>query len=154
MNKENMITAEIVAQHRKAFSVIGSTMGAQFYQAETRTCWPKFEEDSIAAKADKLSIILNREPKRYRLTGHDIFGVTTGKDALGAPKIFLNEGLKDEVAIPVGVNIESIGAVVNDALNKALHGDQNIIFNDAEKLAATLNQYNVDERTRLEDIRE
>lgn len=151
---EKTVNAEIISKHRKALSILGSTLGAKFFQAETRTCWPNFVEDSITAKNNKLDIMLTRDPKRYRLTGHDILGVTTGVDALGASKVFLNEGMKDEVSIPIGTNMEQIGVVVNDAVSKALQGDQSIIFSDAEKLCGVLNTFNNDEKARLETLRD
>ena len=151
---EKQVNAAVISKHRKALSILGSTLGAKFFQAETRTCWPNFEEDNINVKNNKAEIILTRDPKRYRLTGHDILGVTTGIDATGSSKVFLNEGMKDEVSIPIGSNMEHIGVVVNDAVSKALHGDQSIIFSDAEKLCAVLNTFNNDEKTRLENLRE
>jgi len=154
MNEQKTVNAAVISKHRKALSILGSTLGAKFFQAETRTCWPNFEEDNINAKTNKLEVILNRDPKRYRLTGHDIIGVTTGVDGVGASKVFLNEGQKDEVSIPIGSNMEQIGAVVNDAVSKALHGDQSIIFSDAEKLCGVLNTFNNDEKTRLESLRD
>jgi ElaB/YqjD/DUF883 family membrane-anchored ribosome-binding protein len=154
MNENKTVNAAIISKHRKALSILGSTLGAKFFQAETRTCWPNFEEDHINAKTNKMDIILTRDPKRYRLTGHDIIGVTTGVDGVGASKVFLNEGQKDEVSIPIGTNMEHIGVVVNDAVSKALHGDQSIIFSDAEKLCSILNTYNNDEKNRLEALRE
>lgn len=154
MNENKPVNAMIISKHRKALSMLGSTLGAKFFQAETRTCWPNFEEDNLTARTNKTEIIINRDPKRYRLTGHDIIGVTTGVDGVGASKVFLNEGQKDEVSIPIGTNMEHIGAVVNDAVSKALHGDQSIIFSDAEKLCSILNTYNHDEKKRLEALRE
>ena len=154
MNEQKTVNAAVISKHRKALSILGSTLGAKFFQAETRTCWPNFEEDNINAKTNKLEVILNRDPKRYRLTGHDIIGVTTGVDGVGASKVFLNEGQKDEVSIPIGSNMEQIGAVVNDAVSKALHGDQSIIFSDAETLCGVLNTFNNDEKTRLESLRD
>lgn len=154
MNEQKTVNAAIISKHRKALSILGSTLGAKFFQAETRTCWPNFEESAINAKNNKTEIIINRDPKRYRLTGHDIIGVTTGVDAVGASKVFLNEGMNDEVSIPIGTNMEQIGAVVNDAISKALHGDQSIIFSDAEKLCAILNTYNNDEKARLVTLRD
>ncbi len=151
---EKTVNPAVIGKHRKALSILGSTLGAKFFQAETRTCWPNFEEDAINAKSNKLEIIINPDPKRYRLTGHDIIGVTTGLDAVGASKVFLNEGQKDEVSIPIGTNMEHIGAVVDDAVGKALHGDQSIIFSDAEKLCSVLNTYNNDEKARLEALRD
>ena len=142
MKEENKVPAEVIAHNRKALNVIGSTMGAQYFKAETRSAWPGFEEELIAAKNDPLSIMINHEPKRYRITGHDIVSIVTKKDTVGAPMIYLNEGLSGEVAIPFGVNIDGLGAVVEDALSKALHGDKNIIFNDGEKLCGTVNQLN------------
>jgi len=148
------VSAEVIGRNRKALNVLGANLGSCYFQAETRGAWAGFEQASLDARADKLSIMITREPKRYRITDHNILNVATGVDAVGSPKVFLNKGQKDEVSFPIGANMEHIGVVVDDAIGKALNGDTTIIFSDGEKLCNVINSYNVDEKNRLLALRE
>lgn len=139
-----------VAAHRKPISIIGSTLGTQFFKAQTRASILDFEKKKIEVEQNgNKEIFLNRTPRRFRLTGHDIIGVNITRDAVGATKVVLNQDSEDErVSIPVTTGMEKIGMISDDALGKALRGDKNIIFSDPKKLANELNNLNNDEKNR------
>lgn len=151
---EKNVNSAIVSQNRKPISMIGANLGTMYFQAEARASWPNFVEDQHHVHANNdIEFILNRTPRRYRMTGHDITSVAIGIDGTGATKVFLNKDAEDEVSIPVGAGMEKIGVVSEDAIGKALRGDNSMIFSNAQKLAQQLNVYNQDEKKRLLDLR-
>lgn len=150
---ETNVNMTVVTANRKPISMIGANLGTQYFQAEQRSCWPKFEEDQHAVTmAGGVDFVLNRAPRRFRLTGHDILSVMVGNDATGSTNVYLNKGSEEEVALPVGIGMEKIGTVSEDAIGKALKGERGIIFSDPEKLATQLNVYNQNEKARLNDM--
>lgn len=152
---ENNVDAVIISQNRGSISKVGSTLGTAYFKAEARASWPAFKEEAIKVKNNgNIDLILNRTPCRYRLTSHDITSVILNKDATGATKVYINKDLEGEVSIPVGAGMDKIGVVTEDAVGKALHGNTNIIFANASKLANQLNTYNEDEKTRLLALRD
>jgi len=152
---ENNVDAVIISQNRGSISKVGSTLGTSYFKAEARASWPNFKEETIKVKNNgNIDLILNRTPVRYRLTSHDITSVILGKDATGASKVYINKDTEGEVSIPVGAGMDKIGVVTEDAVGKALHGNTNMIFANASKLAHQLNTYNEDEKTRLLALRE
>lgn len=151
---EPKVNVAIVAANRKPISMIGSSLGTQFFQAEARASIPEFEKLKLTVEQNNnVDFCLNRTPRRYRMTGHDILGANVVEDAIGTTKVVLNQGLDSQVSIPVVAGMERIGIVTEDALGKALRvkpGEpNNYIFSDAKKLAMQLNQYNLDEKARL-----
>ncbi len=149
------VNLAIVAANRKPISIIGSALGTQFFKAEARASIPEFDKKKLLVEQNNnIDFVLNRTPRRYRLTGHDILSAVVKNDATGATKVILNEDTDAAVNIPVSPGMERIGVVTEDALGKALRGDTNIIFSDAKKLATQLNTYNNDEKTRLLRIRD
>lgn len=146
---DSNINLSVVASNRKPISIVGGTLGTQFFKAEARASIPEYEKVKMEiAQAGDIEFCLNRTPRRYRLTGHDILGVNIAQDGTGATKVVLNQGSDSEVSIPIASGMEKIGIVTEDAIGKALRGNTNMIFADAKKLANTLNQYNNDEKTR------
>lgn len=147
----NTINLSVVAQNRKRISVVGATLGTQYFKTEARSCDNTFEEKAQQVKANgNVDFILNRVPRRFRMTGHEILSTEIVSDAVGATKVVLNGHDENAcVSIPVGANMEKIGTVTDDAIGKALKGDKNIIFADPKKLCAMVNQLNQDERARL-----
>lgn len=143
----------VVAANRKPISLLGANLGTQYFNAEIRAGILNFEEQKMQiSQAGDIDFFLNRTPRRYRMTGHEVLGVSVGEDGTGAPKVYLNKGTDAEVSIPISADMSSVGKVDDDAIGKALHGDKSIIFSDPKKLAAILNQYNNDEIKRLEAI--
>lgn len=151
----NTINLGVVAQNRKRISIIGANLGTQYFKAEARSCDNAYDDKVQQVKAGgNIEFVLNRVPRRFRMTGHEVISTEIVSDAVGATKVVLN-GHDDNscVSIPVGTNMEKIGTVTDDAINKALKGDKNIIFADPKKLCAQINQLNADEKARLVAIK-
>lgn len=149
------VNANVVANNRKLLSIIGSNLGTQYFKAEARASWPNFEKSKIEIEqGGNVEFILNRTPRRYRLTGHDIVSTIVAQDPTGTAKVYINKDTDSEISIPIVPGAEKIGNVQDDALGKALRGDKSIFFSDAKKLAAQLNVYNNDEKTRLVALRQ
>ena len=154
MNNVN-INAKVVADNRKPISMIGANLGTQYFKAQARAAWPEFEKRKMEVEnGGDIEFIINRSPRRYRMTGHDVMSVMVGTDPTGATKIYLNKDDEGEVSIPVVAGMEKIGIVTEDAIGMALRNDPNIIFSDPKKLAQQLNMLNNDEKTRLVALRD
>lgn len=152
---ENNVNVSVIATNRKPLSIIGSNLGTQYFKAESRACHLNYDADRLKVEqGGNVELILNRSPRRYRLTGHDVTSVMIANDATGTTKCYLNKDTESEVSIPVTAGMEKIGVVTEGALGKALRGDTNMIFSDPKKLAAHLNQFNNDEKGRLMAIRD
>jgi len=151
----NNINLSVVAQNRKPISIIGANLGTQYFKAEARSCDNNYAEKVAQIKANQnIEFYLNRVPRRFRMTGHEVISAQIVSDAVGATKVVLNnDDENSRVSIPVGANMEKIGGVTEDAINKALHGDKNIIFADPAKTAEQLNVLNRDEKARLMSIK-
>lgn len=147
------LNMQVLAANRKPISIIGSTLGTAFFQSEARTCDSNFDKKKLLVEqSGNVDMILNRAPRRYRMTDHDIVSVKYDTDAVGSPKVILNEGFDCEVSLPITADLSSVGIVTSDALKKALSGDKSVIFSNAKKLANQLNQLNRDELTRLDNV--
>lgn len=141
----------VVANNRKPISIMGANLGTQYFKAEARASILEFDKKKLEVEqGGNIDFILNRTPRRYRMTGHDVISVQVGTDGTGASKVYLNKGDEaSEVSLPITGDLSKIGAVSDDAIGNALRGEKNIIFSDPKKLASLLNQYNQDEKTRL-----
>lgn len=150
------VNLSVVANNRKPISLIGANLGTQYFKAGARASWPDFEKAEFEVRqGGNVDFILNRSPRRYRLTGHDVLSVNITTDAAGATKVILNKDDDNSaVSIPIVSGMDQIGKVTEDAIGKALRGDSNIIFSDPEKLATQLNMLNNDEKNRLVNLRE
>ena len=152
---DNNINLAVIAANRKPISIVGGTLGTQFFKAEARASIQKFDDLKLKVEqGNNVDFCLNRTPRRYRFTGHDILSAEIKTDATNATKVVLNKDTDSQVSIPVSPGMERIGVVTDDALGKALRGDNNIIFSDAKKLANELNIYNNDEKNRLIRLRD
>lgn len=135
---------------RKPASILGSTLGTSFFKAEARASILDFEKKKLEIEqAGNVDLFITRNPRRFRMTDHDVVSVAIRQDATGAQKIVLNEELDSKVSIAVAPGMEKIGVVTDNALAKALKGDKSIIFANAKKLANELNTLNLDEKNRL-----
>lgn len=151
---EIQVNPTVVANNRKPVSILGSFLGTQYYKPEARATWPDFERVKMnVEQAGNVDLIVNRTPRRYRMTGHDILKVEIGQDPTGATNVYMNRGIEgSEVSVPVSPGMEQIGCVSDDAIGNALRGDGNIIFANPSKLAASLNVLNIAERKRCTDL--
>lgn len=149
------INLNVVSQNRKPISILGGNLGTQYFLAEARASWPEFAKAKMEIESNNnVDFILNRNPRRFRLTGHDILAVSLGTDAVGATKVFLNPGQEDEVCVPISSGMEQTGNLTEDKITRALRGEKGVIFSDPAKLATHLNQLNIDEKNRLIGIRD
>ena len=147
------INVNTVINNRKAISVVGSALGTQYFKASAREGWQDFDKEAAAVKAGGNSdFILNRTPRRYRLRGTDVYSMQIGTDGSGSTVVFINKDSEDELVIPISADMTHAGIVTEDAVGKALRGDSSIFFQDPMKLAKTLNNYNLGEKKRLENL--
>ena len=149
------VNLSVVAQNRKPISMVGANLGTMYFKAEARANDNQYKETVENIKANgNVDFYLNRVSRRFRMTGHEVLSVEVASDAVGATKVILNRNDENSsVSIPVSANMQNIGGITDDAINKALRGDKNIIFANAKKLADQLNTLNNDEISRLKVIR-
>ena len=147
-----------VESYRPDLRIIGGTLGTQFFKPEARAAILDFDKRKIEVERNgNVDLILNRTPRRFRVVGHDILGAQFVNEPLGdgfVPKVILNKDTEDEVSISLSADGKTFSNVTEDALNKALTGDTNVIFADAKKLVEKINGLNYDEKERLVKIRE
>lgn len=148
---DTKVNLQVVASHRTPISQLGGTLGTQFFKAEARAGILEFEKKKMEVEqGGNVEFCLNRTPRRFRVTSHEILGVVLAQDPLGATKVVLNPDSEDEkVTIPVTTGMEKIGMVTSDAIGKALKNDKNIIFSNAQKLVDELNSLNMEEKNRI-----
>lgn len=153
MEKANL--NKVAESCRSDLRIIGGTLGTQFFKPEARAAILDFEKRKIEVERNgNVDLILNRTPRRFRVVGHDILSVQLVNGALGDAKVVLNKDTEDEVSVSIDTDGKTFSNVTEDALNKALTGDKNIIFADAKKLIAQVNVLNYDEKERLIKVRE
>lgn len=157
------VNANVVASHRRALSNVGKTFGCQFFRASQEECNLTQAQDEINSENNNnLDLVLNRSPRRFKLTGTDIVAVEIGEDATGASQVYLNRGRKKQVGdktysqeavIPV-TNDMRLDSDAQDAavLRAALDGDKSKIFADADNLLDPLNALNDAEIARLDKL--
>lgn len=147
-----------VESYRPDLRVIGGTLGTQFFKPEARAAILDFDKRKIEVERNgNVDLILNRTPRRFRVVGRDILSAQFVNEPLGdgfVPKVILNKDTDDEVSISLSADGKTFSNVTEDALNKALTGDTNVIFADAKKLVEKINSLNYDEKERLIKIRE
>ena len=153
MEKANL--NKVAESCRSDLRIIGGTLGTQFFKPEARAAILDFEKRKIEVERNgNVDLSLNRTPRRFRVVGHDILSVQLVNGALGDAKVVLNKDTEDEVSVSIDTDGKTFSNVTEDALNKALTGDKNIIFADAKKLIAQVNVLNYDEKERLIKVRE
>lgn len=147
-----------VEAYRPDLRIIGGTLGTQFFKPEARAAILDFDKRKLEVERNgNVDLILNRTPRRFRVVGHDILGAQFVNEPLGdgyVPKVILNKDTEDEVSISLSADGKTFSNVTEDALNKALTGDTNVIFSDAKKLVEKINTLNYDEKERLVKVRE
>ena len=152
---EKVDLSKVAESCRPDLRIIGGTLGTQFFKPEARAAILDFEKRKVEVERNgNVDLILNRTPRRFRVVGHDILSVQLANGALGDAKVILNKDTEDEVSVSISTDGKTFSNVTEDALNKALTGDKNIIFADAKKLIEQVNILNYDEKERLVKIRE
>lgn len=144
-----------VAAHRPEISTVGSTLGCQYSKPEASVALKDYEKKIQEAKENGgLGISLSRIPRKLRAITVDVLSTKVTTDIEGNVIILVNEGLEGEIRIPVNDQMTQAGIVTDDAILKALKGeDTNIHFSDIEKLVKTLNIMNQNEKARLEAVK-
>lgn len=149
------ISPSTLANNRKPISMVGSTLGGQYFNATAREAWPEFDKQKLAIEqGGNVELMLNRSPRRYRMMGHDVLSVCVAKDPTGADKLYINKDTEDEISMPIANGMEKFGILTDDVLARALRGDKSVVLANASKLAQKLNSFNNDEKRRLMGLRE
>lgn len=155
MNTINL--SSVVSQNRVTLSTVGSALGTQFFQIESREAWPKFAEKKREVEINgNVELIPNRSPLRYRMVGKDVLNVSVEENLAGQPVLIINKhkdnDLEADVVIPISQNTSNYSDLTKDAIKQALQGDKSKIFSDPEKLANVLNDLNREEIKRIEAV--
>lgn len=145
----------VVAENRTPISIVGSSLGTQFFQIESREAFPKFAEKKREVEmAGNVELIVNRSPLRYRMVGKDILNISIEENLAGQPVLVINKhkdnDIESDVTIPISSNTTAYSEFSRDAIGQALKGDKSKIFADPEKLAHILNDLNREEISRIE----
>lgn len=146
-----------VSNNRTPLSAMGSNLGKQFFQVETRDSWPNFDAEKNAIQMENSQkLILNRSPRRYLLKAKDILGICITKDISGDAVLCINprEDGDADVKLPITNDMVSYGVVTQEAVKEALKGTSTKVFSDPKKLCAFLNELNNKELTYLRELKE
>jgi hypothetical protein len=157
------VNATVVANNRKALNNVGKQFGGQFFRGSMENTNPKHEEEVIASQNNHdLDLVLNRSPRRFKVTGTDIVAVEVGEDATGASLVYINRGRKIQVGdkefstearIPISPDMRIASDVTDEVLAEALKGDKSKIFADPDALVEKCNALNDMEISRLENLK-
>lgn len=152
---ESQVKATVVANNRKSLSIVGANFGCQYYRPEARQNATNFDEvKRNVEQAGNIDLITNRATKRYLVKGFDVTSIQLGTDISGSPVVYINKGDQaSEVAMAISSDLSKVGRVTEDAVNKALRGEQGIIFSDVEKLVKQCNIANQAEIERIEKLK-
>lgn len=150
------INLNVVAQHRKAISIVGGTLGTQFFQVEGRDAFLEYAKTQAEVAANgNVDICLNRSPKRFALRGVNVVNVSLENLADGTSALVINkheDGITADVTLPITGDITNFSKITQDAVSEALRGDTSKIFADPEKLATVINELNNQELRRVESV--
>lgn len=149
----NKVNPQVIASNRCNLSTIGKQFGCQYYRPEARQNTLNFEElkRDIEMNGNK-DLILNRSIQRFRVLGYDVQSLQIGEDISGAPVVIINKDLPSSVVMPISPDLSYVGKVTDDAIGKALRGDNSIIFSDVKALVSAANVANNSELTRIDNL--
>lgn len=149
----NKVNPQVIASNRCNLSTIGKQFGCQYYRPEARQNTLNFEElkRDIEMNGNK-DLILNRSIQRFRVLGYDVQSLQIGEDISGAPVVIINKDLPSSVVMPISPDLSSVGKVTDDAIGKAIRGDNSIIFSDVKALVSAANVANNSELTRIDNL--
>lgn len=150
----NYSNQTVIENNRKTFQMMGSTLGTGIFQVESRSCDADYERRKLeATQGGNIDLFLNREIKRIRIVSHNVVKVGIDEDAQGAAYVGIETDSNKKISLPIAADFSHVGDVTTDALRNAIKGDNNIIFNNPDKLVESVNQINRNEITRLEGVR-
>lgn len=149
----NKVNPQVIASNRCNLSTIGKQFGCQYYRPEARQNTLNFEglKRDIEMNGNK-DLILNRSIQRFRVLGYDVQSIQIGEDISGAPVVIINKDLPSSVVMPISPDLSFVGKVTDDAIGKALRGDNSIIFSDVKALVSAANIANNSELTRIDNL--
>lgn len=162
MSQIDLAVEARISEQRQAIGQIGAQLGANFYKPEGTEVWAGgrdgFEKDRDAiAKGDITGFILNRSPRKFRLKSYRITGTKITKDPItGDVVILINPDDKGnyDLSLPVTNDMIRTGDVSQEAVARALKGDEDAFFLNADQLAKILNRANDAEVRNLTRLRE
>lgn len=150
-----------ISKNCQMISQFGSRLGTQFYKAESREVWQGgkegFENDKKAiANGESQAFILNRSPRKFLAKSHRITGTQIEKDEItGDVVVLVNPDGKGgyDLCLPITNDLIRVGIVTQEAVAKALKGDDNSFFLNADNLVKILNHANEAEVRNLTELR-
>lgn len=150
-----------ISKNCQMISQFGSRLGTQFYKAEGREVWQGgkegFENDKKAiANGESQAFILNRSPRKFLAKSHRITGTQIEKDEItGDVVVLVNPDGKGgyDLCLPITNDLVRVGIVTQEAVAKALKGDDNSFFLNADNLVKILNHANEAEVRNLTELR-
>ena len=150
-----------ISKNCQMISQFGSRLGTQFYKAEGREVWQGgkegFENDKKAiANGESQAFILNRSPRKFLAKSHRITGTQIEKDEItGDVVVLVNPDGKGgyDLCLPITNDLIRVGIVTQEAVAKALKGDDNSFFLNADNLVKILNHANEAEVRNLTELR-
>lgn len=149
----NKVNPQVIANNRCNLSTIGKQFGCQYYRPEARQNTLNFEElKRNVEMAGNKDLILNRSIQRFRVLGYDVQSLQISEDISGSPVVIINKDLPSKVIMPISPNLSAVGMVTDEAIGKALRGDENIIFSDVKSLVSAANTANNSELSRIDSL--
>lgn len=150
-----------ISKNCQMISQFGSRLGTQFYKPECREVWQGgkegFENDKKAiACGDSQGFILNRSPRKLLVKSHRIVCTQIVKDELTNEVVILvNPDGKGgyDLSLPITDDLVRAGVVTQEAVARALKGEEGMFFLNAESLTKVLNHANEAEVRNLTDLR-
>lgn len=149
------IVETTIKSNRTPLSILGSKMfGQDVFTPQTRFFNP--DHDKVLEQAKQKSnvdLVLNRSPRRFAIGYITIASMATKQNAIGDVVCRLNEGTDHQIDIPLGQNSTNFGETTEEAVQKALK-DKNskAVFADPKDLSGILNDLNLGEIARLDNI--
>lgn len=157
VNVENTIS-----KNCQLISQFGSRLGTQFFKPERRSIWQggdqQFEKEKKAIMSGESNgFILNRCPNKFRIKSFRITGTQIVKDEVTNEIVILvnpdgNGGYA--LRLPITNELVRAGVVTQEAVAKALKGDDDNFFLNADNLVKFLNNANDAEYRALRELRD
>lgn len=162
MSQIDLTVESRISEQRQSIGLIGSKLGANFYKPEGTEVWAGghdgFEKDRTAIiTGEKTGFILNRSPRKFRLKSYRIVGTKITKDPItGEVVVLINPDDKGnyDLSLPVTNDMIRVGDVSQDAVARALKGDESAFFLNADQLSKILNRANDAEVRNLTQLRD
>lgn len=159
MDTEKKVNIEaVIEMNRPELNAFGgASFGSKYFKTEARASILNFDEAKHNNEANGgRDFMVSRSPLRIKVKDYNIRAIALDNDATGASQLIINKESDGEVRIPFGIHNEkpAFSKVTDDALGKALRGDNSIIFSDAQKLCEQVNALNLAEIARLKKLQE